>query len=70
MLKKGDVHNDADDNDEVRTSTSQNHATTTLTTEEFSSGLSIDSSPLILVERHGGGIDGQRDNYRWYQLGS
>jgi hypothetical protein len=36
MIKKGDVIIVADDdNDEVRTSVSQNHVTTTLCTEEF-----------------------------------
>jgi hypothetical protein len=35
MLKKGDVYDDAGDNDEVRTSTSQNCATYPLNTEEF-----------------------------------
>jgi hypothetical protein len=35
MLKKGNVNGDADDNDEVRTSASQNHATATQSTEEF-----------------------------------
>jgi hypothetical protein len=35
MLKKGDVDNDADDDGEVRTSVSQNHATATLSTKEF-----------------------------------
>ncbi len=34
MLKKGNVVTDADDDDEVRTSVSQNHAATTLSTEE------------------------------------
>jgi hypothetical protein len=36
MLKKGDVSDDADDDDEVRTSLSQNCATVTLSTEEAS----------------------------------
>jgi hypothetical protein len=35
MLKKGDVDDDADDDDEVRTSVSQNHVTATLKTKEF-----------------------------------
>jgi hypothetical protein len=35
MLKKGYADNDADDNDEVRTSASQNRATATLSTKEF-----------------------------------
>jgi hypothetical protein len=35
MLKKGDVDDDADDDDEVRTSASQNHVTATPSTEEF-----------------------------------
>jgi hypothetical protein len=35
MLKKGDIDDDANDDDEVRTSTSQSHATETLSTEEF-----------------------------------
>ncbi len=35
ILKKGDINADADNDDEVRTSASQNHATTTLSTEKF-----------------------------------
>jgi hypothetical protein len=35
MLRKGDVDDDADDDDEVRTSASQNHVTATPSTEEF-----------------------------------
>ncbi len=35
MLKKGDVNDDADDDDEVRTSESQNLVTATLKTKEF-----------------------------------
>jgi hypothetical protein len=35
MLKKRDVENDANDDDEVRTNASQNQATATLSTEEF-----------------------------------
>jgi hypothetical protein len=35
MLQKGDVVDDADDDNEVRTSASQNRATTTQGTEEF-----------------------------------
>jgi hypothetical protein len=35
MLKKGDVVNDADDDDGVRTSASQSIATEILSTEEF-----------------------------------
>jgi hypothetical protein len=35
MLKKGDVEGDAYDDDEVRTSASQNCVTATLSTEEF-----------------------------------
>jgi hypothetical protein len=34
-LKKGDVDNNADDDDELRTSASQNHATATLIATEF-----------------------------------
>jgi hypothetical protein len=34
-LKNGDVHDYADDDDEVRTSASQNRATAMLSTEEF-----------------------------------
>ncbi len=36
MLKKWDVDDDADDDDEVRISASQNCVTETLSTEEFS----------------------------------
>ncbi len=50
----GDVVADADDDDEVRTSVSQNHPTATPSTEE-SSGLNLYSSPLISAERCGGG---------------
>jgi hypothetical protein len=35
MLKNEDVENDADDDDEVRTSESQNCVTATLSTEKF-----------------------------------
>jgi hypothetical protein len=35
MLKKEGVEDDADDDDEVRTTASQNPATATLCTEEF-----------------------------------
>jgi hypothetical protein len=35
MLKKGDVDDDVDDDDEVRTSAPQNRAAATLSTEEF-----------------------------------
>jgi hypothetical protein len=35
MLKKGDVDDDADDDDEVQTLVSQNRVTATLSTEEF-----------------------------------
>jgi hypothetical protein len=35
MLKKGDVIDDADDDDELRTSASQNHVTATLFTDEL-----------------------------------
>jgi hypothetical protein len=35
MLKKGDVNNDADDDDEVRTSGLQNCVTVTLSTKAF-----------------------------------
>jgi hypothetical protein len=35
MLKKGDVDDDADDDEEVRTSASQNHTTPTLSTKEY-----------------------------------
>ncbi len=34
MLKLGDVNNDADDDDEVRSRVSQTHATATLSTEQ------------------------------------
>ncbi len=34
-MKKGDVVDDADDDEEVRTSASQNRATAILSTEEF-----------------------------------
>jgi hypothetical protein len=47
MLKKGDIDNDADDDDNVRTSASQSRAMETLSTEGSSSGLSIYSPPLI-----------------------
>ncbi len=58
MLKKGDVNDDADDDDEVRTSASQNRATATLSTEEFlfrTQHLLYSSPPLISAERCGGG---------------
>jgi hypothetical protein len=35
MLKKGDVDDDTDDDNEVRSSASQNRATATMSTEEF-----------------------------------
>jgi hypothetical protein len=35
MLKLGDVDNDTDDDDEVRSYVSQNHATATLSIEEL-----------------------------------
>jgi hypothetical protein len=35
MLKKGDVNDDAGDDDEDRTSVLQNHVTGTMNTEEF-----------------------------------
>jgi hypothetical protein len=35
MLKKGDVDDDVDDDDEVRTCAPQNHVAATLSTEEF-----------------------------------
>jgi hypothetical protein len=35
MLKKGDIDNDADDDDDVRTSASQSRAMETLSTEEL-----------------------------------
>jgi hypothetical protein len=56
-LKKGYVDDDADDDDEVRTSASQNCATATLSTEEFFLGTQycIYSSPLISAERCVGG---------------
>jgi hypothetical protein len=69
MLKKGDV---ADD-DEVRTSASQNHATQDCGLRNSSSGFSIYSSPLISAERCGvmGGqkTDSQWDTNRGSQLG-
>jgi hypothetical protein len=59
MLKKGEVSDDADDNDKmVRTSISQSHATATLSTEKFF--LSIYSSSLTSVERCGGGTGNRR----------
>ncbi len=54
MLKRGD-------DDEVSSSVpTQNCVTATLSTEELSSGLSIYSSPLVSVERYGGGGAGKR----------
>jgi hypothetical protein len=35
MLKKGDIVDDTDDSDEVRTRALQNHVTATPSTEEF-----------------------------------
>ncbi len=57
MMKKGDIVSDADDDDEVRTSVSENHATATLCTEEFflRTRYTVYSSPLISAERYGGG---------------
>ncbi len=69
MVKKGDVVNDAD---EVRTSASQNRATTTLSTE----GFFFRAQYLHLSPSHeqwgvgGGGeweIDGQCNTYRQSQ---
>jgi hypothetical protein len=55
MLKKGDVDNNADDDDKVSTSGSGNLATEILSTEEFFLRTQpIYSSPLISAERCGG----------------
>ncbi len=53
----GDVVIDAsdDDDDEVRTSVSQNHATAMSYTKEFFSGLSIYSPSLTSAGRYRGG---------------
>jgi hypothetical protein len=55
MLKKGDVDKDADD--EVRTSASQNHATATLSTEEFFLRIQyiFIAFPHVSIELGGGG---------------
>jgi hypothetical protein len=55
MLKKGDAVDDADDDDEVRTSESQYSVNS-------SSGLSIYSSSLISAEMCGGGGAGNRQS--------
>ncbi len=55
MLKKGDVDDDADDDDEVRTSASENCATAVLSTEEFFLRTQCFISPLIPAESCGGG---------------
>jgi hypothetical protein len=44
-LKKGDVYDDADDDDEVRTSALQKRATASLSTEEFFSRIQYLSLP-------------------------
>jgi hypothetical protein len=70
MLKKGDVVGDADD--EVRTNVSQNCITATLSTEEFSSGLSfiaLSSYQQRGVRGRRQKIDCQRDTHRRSQLG-
>jgi hypothetical protein len=54
-MKKGDVLIVADDNDEVRTSASQNHMTAILCTEElFLRNQYMYNSPLMSAERCGG----------------
>jgi hypothetical protein len=70
MFKKEDVDDDANDDDELRSSASQNHVTAALITKGFSSQDSVYISPLISAERCGGQeIDDQCNTYRWSQLG-
>jgi hypothetical protein len=62
---KGDVAIDAsDDDDEVRTSVSQSHATAMSYTKEFFSGLSIYSPSLTSAGKcwGGGGARNRRSN--------
>jgi hypothetical protein len=66
MLKKGDVADDDDDN-EVRTSASQNHATQDCGLRNSSSGFSIYSSLLISAERCGV-MGGQKETVNGTQI--
>jgi hypothetical protein len=71
MMKKGGVIDDADDDNEVRTSASQNHATETMCTEEFFlRRLGVYSSPLMSSEGVGRGeeIDSPMCTYGQSQL--
>ncbi len=71
-MKKGDIVDDADD-DTVRTSTSQNHATALVCTEEFFLRTQDICIALPLNQQRCGGtgytVDGQQDLYRRSQLG-
>ncbi len=75
-LKKGDVYDDADDDDEVRTSALQKRATASLSTEEFFSRIQYLSLPSHISREvwweggRGTEIDGQCNTYRWSHLGS
>ncbi len=67
-MKKGGVVDDADDDNEVRTSASQNHATATMCTEEFFlRRLGVYSSPLMSSEGvwRGEEIDSPMCTYVW-----
>jgi hypothetical protein len=72
MLKKRDVNDDAGDDDEVRTSGSQNCATATVSTEEFflRTQYTLYSSSLISAESVGGGqeIHSQRNTFFFFSF--
>jgi hypothetical protein len=66
MMKKGDVIDEVDDDDEVRTSVTPKHLAATLSTEEFFLR-TVYRSPLISPERcgeKGQNIDGRSNKCR------
>jgi hypothetical protein len=69
MMKKGDVFDEVDDDDEVRTSVTPKHLAATLSTEEFFlwTQYTVYRSPLISPERcgeKGQNIDGRSNKSR------
>jgi hypothetical protein len=61
MLKKGDVNNDADDDDEVRTSGLQNCVTVTLSTKAFL----LRTQYLLLSSHISREVWGARGDRKW-----